>query len=235
MTEWSGTIDESEDDAADRGKLFGIFNNDNSFYLVATLNASARTKAGWRFQNVEVPQGATINSAYFKPYFQTAEGDPIITVDITTRIYGVDEDDVDVWEDGTNNPKDATLTTEYVDWNTKDKVGLYQQAEIDVTDIVQEIIDRSGWTSGNALAFYTEHCTGAIGTRDLRFICYDGAWDMFYPGLVIDYTADEGTNLQLNISDSWKDVEAMKINIGDNWKNVSSAKINIGDVWKNVF
>lgn len=44
-----------------------------------------------------------------------------------------------------------------------------------------------------------------------------------------------GTNIQINIGDSFKSVDAIKINIGDNWKNVTSVKQNIGDVWKDVF
>lgn len=44
-----------------------------------------------------------------------------------------------------------------------------------------------------------------------------------------------GTNLQINIADSWKEVNAMKINVGDAWKPVVGMKVNIGDAWKTVF
>lgn len=47
--------------------------------------------------------------------------------------------------------------------------------------------------------------------------------------------ASVGINMQINIGDSWKDVDALKINIGDSWKPVTSIKQNIGDVWKTVF
>lgn len=56
-------------------------------------------------------------------------------------------------------------------------------------------------------------------------------WRAIY-GLV---TSAAGTNLQLNIGDSWKSVDALKINIGDVWKDVVAVKQNIGDVWKDVF
>ena len=49
------------------------------------------------------------------------------------------------------------------------------------------------------------------------------------------YTETSGTNMQINISDTWKDVSAMKINIGDTWKDVTAVKQNIGDTWKDVF
>ena len=47
--------------------------------------------------------------------------------------------------------------------------------------------------------------------------------------------ASTGTNMQINIGDSWKSVDGMQINIGDTWKAVASAKLNIGDSWKTIF
>jgi len=47
--------------------------------------------------------------------------------------------------------------------------------------------------------------------------------------------AATGTNMKINIGDSFKDVDALKINIGDSWKAVTSVKQNIGDSWKTVF
>lgn len=44
-----------------------------------------------------------------------------------------------------------------------------------------------------------------------------------------------GTNMKINIGDSFKDVDALKINIGDVWKDVVAVKQNIDDVWKDVF
>jgi len=44
-----------------------------------------------------------------------------------------------------------------------------------------------------------------------------------------------GTNMQLNISDSWENIDAIQINIGDTWKDVEGAQENIGDSWKILF
>ncbi len=49
------------------------------------------------------------------------------------------------------------------------------------------------------------------------------------------YHSSAGTNMQINIGDIWKDVDAMKTNIGDDWKDVVAVKQNIGDAWKDVF
>ena len=47
--------------------------------------------------------------------------------------------------------------------------------------------------------------------------------------------APTGTNMKINIGDTFKDVDSMKINIGDTWKDVNSASVNVGDSWKTVF
>jgi hypothetical protein len=44
-----------------------------------------------------------------------------------------------------------------------------------------------------------------------------------------------GTNMQINIGDTWKSVSGLQINIGDVWKPVTHVWQNIGDVWKSVF
>ena len=48
-------------------------------------------------------------------------------------------------------------------------------------------------------------------------------------------TAAVGTNMKINIGDTFKDVDSLKINISGVWKDVIAVKQNIGDVWKNVF
>lgn len=50
-----------------------------------------------------------------------------------------------------------------------------------------------------------------------------------------DISAISTPPMQINISDSWKEVDTVKINIGDAWKDVVSIKQNIGDTWKTVF
>jgi len=44
-----------------------------------------------------------------------------------------------------------------------------------------------------------------------------------------------GTNLQINVDDSFKEIPAIKVNKDDAWKEVTAAKINKDDVWKEIF
>ena len=44
-----------------------------------------------------------------------------------------------------------------------------------------------------------------------------------------------GTDMKLNVGDSWKTVTAVKVNVGDSWKPVTKVQVNVGDTWKEVF
>lgn len=59
--------------------------------------------------------------------------------------------------------------------------------------------------------------------------------DLYNGGAGLAYPFDADTNMQINIGDVWKEVDALKINIGDVWKEVASAKIQVNDLWKEVF
>jgi hypothetical protein len=49
------------------------------------------------------------------------------------------------------------------------------------------------------------------------------------------WDATSGTNTQINIGDTFKDVTEYQINIGDSWKAVTEMKVNVGDTWKTIF
>lgn len=108
---------------------------------------------GLRFLNVTIPQGATINSAFIR-FVALSTKNP--TVD--TQIQGVDEDNTaqfDVSPDPQDTPYNRTKTTAVVQWDGA--VSHTANANLDspdITSIVQEIVDRVGWSSGNAMGFY---------------------------------------------------------------------------------
>jgi len=56
-----------------------------------------------------------------------------------------------------------------------------------------------------------------------------------YDNSVAIAAATGGTNMQINISDSWKSISGMQLQVADSWRQVSSAKINIGDAWKTIY
>lgn len=100
----------------------------------------------FRFLNVTVPQGATVSSATLTLNIISVAGTP------NTTLYGVDADNAAAFADPGNLPSAATKTTASADPDpaaTGTKV-------ITITTIVQEIVDRAGWASGNAMAFVVD-------------------------------------------------------------------------------
>jgi len=106
--------------------------------------------AGLRFQNITIPHGATIDSAFI-----------VITSHEPKTVEDVAK--LTIYADAANNApsftmdsllSDRTATAASVKWEVAETWGLWSNHQSpDVKNIVQEIIDRSGWTLGNSIAF----------------------------------------------------------------------------------
>jgi hypothetical protein len=219
-------IDQSSDDAFETN-LGAVDTTDDHVKLSGLLWGG-----GFRFNNVDVPQGATIDSATLKVWFAwkcSAAGN------CSTTIYGVDADDTSTWNG--NKPSDQDKTTASVSWSEDtDQVpdDVYSNISHNVKTIVQEIVDRGGWAADNSMSFVFDN--GSFGRGNfINVYAWDNASIWGEEALLtINYTAPD-TKFQINISDSWKTVPAMQIQIGDAWKAVAGAQINIGDNWKTIF
>ena len=101
--------------------------------------ASGRLNSAVGF-NVDIPQGATINSATTQCYTD-------FTSRISGKIYAWDVDNGGVLSDVTTLPR----TTANVGWNTN-SIGAGQWiVSPDISTVLQEIVDRGGWVEDNAL------------------------------------------------------------------------------------
>lgn len=143
---------------------------------------------GFRWQSVTVPQGATINSATFSPWVISSVLD-----EPYHDIYGQDADNAAAFSDGTGNEdiSTRTQTTATYFWDVADLVsggGFEAVSDANIAAIVQEIIDRPGWSSGNAIVFIVVGHTGILITRDLGISSYDTSTARAAK-LDIDYTA----------------------------------------------
>lgn len=106
---------------------------------------------GLRFQNITIPKGANIESAYLEVVSHEAKStDDVALIDIA----GEASDNAPIFsEDALLSERIKTSTS--VRWIVDEEWGLWtSQQSIDIKTIVQEIIDREGWVSGNALALF---------------------------------------------------------------------------------
>ena len=111
--------------------------------------------SGMRFTNINIPRSATITSAYLKI--------TSINTDYRGQIYGA------IAAEASDNPADfssrmignAALTTATVAWDFKDAWSPdTQYISPDISNVIQEVVSRSGFSSTNSIAIY-------YSTRDL--------------------------------------------------------------------
>lgn len=91
--------------------------------------------------------------------------------------------------------------------------------------------DYTAFNTGNCFEGGTDDPGSGLYSDDIEGDAWVSPWSIG----IDQYAVISGTNIKINISDSWKDVSAAKVNIGDSWKTVTAIKENIGDVWKDVF
>lgn len=102
-----------------------------------------------RFRDVEIPQGATILSAILTIYAHEDEVDEAIIT-----VYGEASDSsVSVIEEEALS--DRLFTTASVPWICSDLWTMWQPYNSpDLSSIIQEIVNRSNWKSGNSLTLF---------------------------------------------------------------------------------
>jgi type IV pilus assembly protein PilY1 len=106
---------------------------------------------GIRFQNVSIPAGVTIEKAYIE---FVADGDSAVGSVSELEIVGEASDDAGFLDvNDANNISDRPVTLASVKWNPHEFTHGETVVTEDITSIVQEIIDRSGWATGNAMLF----------------------------------------------------------------------------------
>ena len=147
-----------------------------------TINVSAiNTLGGFRFNNVTIASGDTINSAYWRAYINgTAHDDPNFSA-------GCDDIDDSAAFTTTTNDLSARADTAATATGSGTGVGAgYWPAApgLAVAGPVQEVINRAGWASGNDLSVIMIGTTGC----DVFWRAFDGGTGS-YATLDIDYTA----------------------------------------------
>ena len=111
--------------------------------IEANTDNAIRSIGAFRFVNVVIPQGATIDSAVLT--LETSAGGDL---DPALDIHGDDADDSASFV-ATPSIVSRTFTTASV--AVTDPISAGQWTSPDISDVLQEIVDRAGWASGNAM------------------------------------------------------------------------------------
>jgi len=122
----------------------------NSTDLELVTDGSIQT-VGLRFSTMNIPQGATILRAYVQ-----FRAHSVRTGATSLRIEGQAADNAAVFTTTNLNVSSRARTTSFVQWNpaawnVTGEIGVAQQTP-DLSPVIQQIVNRTGWINGNALA-----------------------------------------------------------------------------------
>jgi len=115
--------------------------------LTGGLDIGTPVIVGLRFQNITIPQGSTITNAYVE---FTSEDNDSPTINLTFTGQAID--DAPTFTTTSFNISNRTTTSASVTWNNVPAWTnnvTYQTP--DLSTIIQEIVNRPGWASGNGL------------------------------------------------------------------------------------
>ncbi len=164
-------------------------------------------KVGMRFNGIPVPRGATIANAHVQ--FMV---DEVNAESTSLTIQGENVDQATTFASVKNNVSSRTRTAAAVSWSpnpwtTVGAVGTDQRTP-DIASVIQEIVDRPGWASGNSLAIII------TGTGHRTAVAYEGG-QAGAPRLQVDYYPDgTGNSAPVAVADAQTTSEDTPLVVG---------------------
>ena len=161
-------VNARSDDAEERSDGVTKFTSKDLELVDDPTSSGDQQTVGMRFNGLTIPQGATITAAYVQ--FEVAEVEDEIT---TLHFHGQDSDNAATFTtadfDVTTRPTTTAVVTWAIVpfWPTVGEAGVLQQTP-DLATVVQEIVDRPGWASGNSIAIVVS------GDGERKVVSYDG-------------------------------------------------------------
>lgn len=189
MASFTRRIQAGLDDAAFEN--YNSFNNNGNFVDLGGHGGIADQVGQLRWTNVTIPKDSTINAAtitFTTPGFGDGNNN------IFMKIRGIAEDNT---ANFSSDGKGRTRTSAGVDWDLNAIEANTEYTTPDISSVIQEIISRAGWVSGNALGVLIDD-DGSADNDTHSFIAYE--WDTTKAALLsITYTAPSGVVVQKNL------------------------------------
>jgi len=143
--------------------------------------------AGFRFLNIVIPQGATIDSAYFT-YFAYDDS----SLSTSVKIWAEASDDGATFAtSGGNSPEGKTAGAVSVAWTLPNQVAASSYTSPDIKTVIQEVVNRVGWSSGNALVILVRN-NSSSNNRNASSYEWKDPDGVESASISIDYTVSGG-------------------------------------------
>ena len=157
--------------------------NVNDSAALQLRNQSSSGHIGVRFTGVNIPKNSTINSARIDLTVETQQSSS--TANINIRAQQVDN--ATFFESGNTSDlstRFGATGSQVSGWSPPNSVAGTTLSTPSLTTLVQEIVNRSGWTTGNAMAFIFKNAANV--RRDYH--SFDTGTATTRPQLIINYT-----------------------------------------------
>ncbi len=189
-TRVNGSTNDAEENLFNNGSI-DLGSSDLELFTESGVDPQ---QIGLRFQNISIPKNATITNAYIE--FTV---DEVTSGNVTVNISGEATDNSLAFQNVAYNISARTKTSSTVAWNPTNWLNendLHQTPNL--KDLVQEIVNRTGWSSGNSMSFILYG--GNVPTNTRVAESYDGE-NFSAPLLHIEYSIG-ACNLQTYYADN---------------------------------
>lgn len=245
----------STDPIGDLGlQLRATRNNNYSYYVGDSVNAptltvqytggtNASRTTGLRFQNVAIPQGATITSARID-FVPASSDDRPVTFSVSAQNTG-NATPFSSAEDFTSRNKTSSATWTPAEWRTENPPRYIEGPT--VLQQAQEIVSNSAWCGNNAMAFFIEPTAGD-GTRTtysidgsplkpvLKITYQGGENGCFRPVFEARITAPKNDARQYTSETCnwWGCTTSNPVSVNDNFMPLANPTTHIGARYENM-
>jgi secreted PhoX family phosphatase len=218
-------IGASSDDAEERGLnatsgAGSIDMTSSDIELTYDGTTTGDQTIGLRFNGINLPKNATVTKAYIQFTQDEIKTDPIDAQPANIIIKGEAADNAVTFTTAANNISSRAVTAGNVNWsitpqwNIQSEAGPNQQTP-DLTALVNEIKNRAGWQTGNALSFI-------ISGTGRRFAQSYDLSPASSAKLIIEYITNQPApgNFPVTKNSIWLYHDKGQ-DLGTNWKNAA--------------
>lgn len=151
----SSRISNISDDAEENTDNHSVSTTSQDIDLIYNQGSNVNQVVGLRFQNLNIPKQASIQSAYIQFWVAKTASGPC-----TINIYGENTSDSKTFIASNNDISSRTKTQEMIPWNVPNwerwSNGGTKQQSTDVSAIIQEIISSENYTADSAISLILE-------------------------------------------------------------------------------
>lgn len=164
----------------DAHEINGVVTTDSE--ALTLTSGTDDVTAGLRFEDVLIPQGAQINSAYIRLFSAGLE-----TTDAGMNIFGELAENSAEFEASSNDLSSRTKTAISVEWDSDHSFPISDSSLVtpDISAVIQEVVDQSVWCGGNALSVLFTSLEDELSS--LKKVLSVDSGGGLTPQLVVDY------------------------------------------------